>query len=157
MKILWHGGVTRTVILTKRWAIKVPCLVYGWKYFLYGFLANMQEHDWSGFDERLCPIRYAAPGGLFVVMPRCQMLTDQEFLDLVHDGWARIVDEETGTELPYSRELPVELKTCSFGKLNGRIVAVDYGGCGRDGRTTRLVDEVVSKESRAVTYEAVQI
>lgn len=145
MKILWHGGVTRTVILTKRWAIKLPCLVYGWKYFLYGFLANMQESDWSGFDDRLCLVRYAAPGGVFVVMPRCSPVTDKEFCDLVSEDWARMRDEETGLPLPYHAELPVEMKTCSFGWLNGRIVAVDYGGCGRDGRTTKLVDQVVNQ------------
>lgn len=137
MKILWHGGVTRTVILTKRWAIKLPCLVYGWKFFLYGFLANMQEAAWSGIDERLCPVRIALPGGLLVVMPRCERLTDEEFIAEVIPHWGQQVDSETGLPLPTSVLFPVEMKTCSFGRLNGRIVAVDYGGCGRDGRTTR--------------------
>ena len=137
MTILWHGGVTRTVILTKRWAIKLPCLVYGWKYFLYGFLANMQELEWSGFDERLCPIRFALPGGALVVMPRCEPLTDEEFCDSVAEDWNLMCDLSTGEKL--CAELPVEMKTCSFGRLNGRIVAVDYGGCGRDGRTTQAV------------------
>jgi len=41
-------------------------------------------------------------------------------------------------------ELPVELKTCSFGRLDGKIVAVDYGGCGRDGRTSKLVDQFIA-------------
>ena len=136
MTVLWHSGVTRTVILTKRWALKIPCLVYGWKFFLYGFLANMQEVVWSGTDERLCPVRFSLPGGVLVVMPRCQALTDEEYIAEVSDGWPRIIDDETDQHL--SRELPVEMKTCSFGRLNGKIVAVDYGGCGRDGRTTRM-------------------
>lgn len=137
MTILWHGGVTRTVILTKRWAFKLPCVVYGWKYFLYGFLANMQEAQWSGFDERLCPVRFAGRGGWLLVMPRCEPLTDDEYLAEVSPMWARLTDDVTGQML--SAELPVEMKTCSFGRLGGRIVAVDYGGCGRDGRTTRAV------------------
>lgn len=127
MKILFHSGVTRTVILTKRWAIKIPSIAYGWKFFLYGFLANMQEVDWRGFDSRLCPILLYLPYGFLVVMPRCRPLTDDEFIVEVPEGWIAM---ETGCELP------VEMKTCSFGRLNGRIVAVDYGGCGRDGRTT---------------------
>lgn len=139
MKILWHGGVTRTVVLTKRWVIKLPCLVYGWKYFLYGFLANMQEAVWSGFDEKLCPIRYAAPGGAFVIMPRCEPLTDDEFTAEVPEDWHRL---EGGGELP------VEIKTCSFGRLSGKIVAVDYGGCGRDGRTTKLIDIAESGDGK---------
>lgn len=146
MKVLWHGGVTRTVILTKRWALKIPCLVYGWKYFLYGFLANMQEVDWSGSDERLCPVRFALPGGLLVVMPRCTPLTDDEFIAEVSERWARMLDKETELPLPYHVELPVEIKTCSFGRLNGKIVAVDYGGCGRDGRTTKACSRVKIKQ-----------
>ncbi len=140
MTILWHGGVTRTVILTKRWAIKIPSLVYGWKFFLYGFLANMQERDWNGFDHRLCPIRWASKYGFAVIMPRCQPLTDEEFCREVGDEWALMCDLSTGEQL--SAELPVEVKTCSFGRLNGRIVAVDYGGCGRYARTTRAAPQM---------------
>lgn len=140
MRVLWHGGVTRTVILTRRWAIKLPCLVYGWKFFLYGFLANMQEADWAGFDERLCPVSFAGRGGWLIVMPRCEPLTDDEYCNEVPEDWPRMLDEETQMPLPYSADLPVEMKSCSFGRLNGKIVAVDYGGCGRDGRTTKLVD-----------------
>lgn len=77
-----------------------------------------------------------------IVMPRCQPLTDDEYLSEVAVDWARIVGDETDLEPPYSSALPVEMKSCSFGRLNGRIVAVDYGGCGRDGRTTKLVDKV---------------
>ena len=138
LTVLWHGGVTRTVVLTKRWAIKLPCLVYGWRYFLYGFLANMQEADWTGFDRRLCPVTYAAPGGMFIIMPRCKEVTDEEFIAEIPSSWA-VIDDDPG------RELPVEMKSCSFGRLNGRIVAVDYGGCGRDGRTTKLVDKATTE------------
>ena len=145
MTILWHGGVTRLVILTKRWAIKVPTPMYGWKYFLYGLLANMQEREWSGFDSRLCPIRWSSKYGLVVIMPRCIPLTDDEFIEHVHDNWLRMREEETNEPLPYSIDLPVELKTCSFGWLDNQIVAVDYGGCGRRGRTTRTIADLYSE------------
>lgn len=105
--------------------------------FLYGFLANMQEVAWSGHDERLCPVRFALPGGSLIVMPRCAALTDEEFLLEVLPEWGQVEDHETGSPLPYAVDLPVEMKTCSFGRLSGRIVAVDYGGCGREGRTTK--------------------
>ena len=146
MKILWHDGVTRTVILTRRWAIKLPSLVYGWKMFLCGFLANMQEIAWSGHDDRLCPVKYALPGGLLIIMPRCQRLSDDEFINEVLPDWGQQVDKDTGLPLPDSVELPVEMKSCSFGRLNGKIVALDYGGCGRDGRTTKAapIREILS-------------
>lgn len=135
MKILWKEGVTRTVVLTRRWAFKFPSVANGWKYFLYGFFANMQEREWSGFDGRLCPIRVALPGGLLVVMPRCLPVTDAQFSALVPEDWPEISFQEKGD----SGSLPVEMKSNSFGWLNGRIVAIDYGGCGREGRTTRSV------------------
>jgi len=141
MTILWHGGVTRLVILTKHWAIKFPTPMYGWKFFLYGFLANMQEREWAGFDKRLCPVLRSSKYGIFVIMPRCQPLTDDEFTDRIHDGWLRLSEEATNESV----ELPVELKTCSFGWLNGKIVAIDYGGCGRRGRTTRTIASLYSE------------
>lgn len=95
----------------------------------------MQEVEWSGYDERLCPIKFKLPGGSLIVMPRCEPLTDDEYIAEVYAGWDAMCDRATGEVLSWS--LPVEMKTCSFGRLNGKIVAVDYGGCGRDAKTTR--------------------
>ena len=118
MKVLLHGGVTRIVILTQKYAIKVPTVMYGWKMFLYGLLGNMNERRWSG-AKGLCLVLWGCPGGFLNVMPRCSALTDDEFCALVPKRWGK------GGALP-----EVELKTCSFGRLAGKIVAVDYGGYG---------------------------
>ncbi len=40
-------GVTRTVFLCGRLAFKLPCMRYGWRLFLQGLLANMQEREFS--------------------------------------------------------------------------------------------------------------
>lgn len=112
-------GVTREVFLTKRYAIKIPKIRYGWKMFLEGLLANMQEREFSatGWPE-LCPVVFALPGGWLVVMRRAESLTDAEFRSIDPDSWGVTSDYR----------VPVEAKKrSSFGKIDGRIVAVDYG------------------------------
>lgn len=111
-------GITRTVILTRRWAIKLPNMRYGWEHFLRGLLANMQEREfgrtgWPGF----CPVTFSLPGGWLVVMPRVRMMTPGEFERFDADMFC-----ERGDYV-----IPAEAKWDSFGYLNGRIVAIDYG------------------------------
>jgi hypothetical protein len=110
-RFAWRRGTSREVLLVGRWAVKLPS-ARCWRLFLCGLLGNMQEALWSGFDSGLCPVRWAFPGGLVVVMPRCEPLTAAEFDALDRSPWA---------------DLPVEAKACSFGRLGGRVVAVDYG------------------------------
>lgn len=119
MTVEWNRrGITREVILTRRYAIKIPKLVYGWDKFLRGLLANMQETLFSraNFPE-LCPVIFSIPGGWLLVMPRVAPLSNAE--------WSEF-DVETFCNRP-DYLLPVERKQDSFGKLNGRIVAIDYG------------------------------
>lgn len=114
-------GVTRFVILTRHHAIKIPRFWhYGhfrWNMFLYGLLGNLQEREFSkvGWPE-LCPVLFAVPGGWLLIMPRCepvsQKLTDAEFEEFAHQD---------------NHWIPVENKADSFGILNGRLVAIDYG------------------------------
>lgn len=126
-------GVTRTVLLTRRWAIKIPgCwnrgLRHWWRHLLLGLLANMQEVEFSRTDwPELCPVRYYLPGGWLVVMPRLRILTESEFAEA---DYGALVHRP-------GYEVPAEAKADSFGWLNGRIVAVDYGGGGRGGRARR--------------------
>ena len=101
-------GVTRYVILTKKWAIKFPSF-YNWPLFLTGLLANMQERDWSGFNDRLCPVKFCCWGGWFLVMPRCEPVAEEEIDYAAFAG------------------LPSDLKPCNFGKYQGRVVMLDYG------------------------------
>jgi hypothetical protein len=109
-------GCTRLVVLIGPWAFKLPRFDLGWKMGLHGLLANMQEHDFAPTDPLACPVSFYLPGGWLSVMPRCIPLTDEEWDDVQHRC--------PGSFLP----IPVEYrKRDSFGTLNGRVVAVDYG------------------------------
>lgn len=110
-------GCTRIVILIGNFAIKIPAFDCEWRLFLRGLLANMQEARWAktGWDE-LCPVKFSIPGGFFLIMKRARELTDNEFLALnlkefIHDDCI----------------IPVELKSNSFGYIDGKLVAIDYG------------------------------
>lgn len=103
-------GITRTVVLTKTLAIKIPCLRYGWSIFLTGILCNLNERLWWNIthDERLCPVIFSEPIGLLLVMKRCP--------DVDH--------------LPPKEDfdcLPLDYKIDNFGYLNGKVVLRDYG------------------------------
>ncbi len=117
------SGATRTVLLTRRWAIKVPGAWAAhprlwWKSLLTGLLANIQEATFSrtGWPE-LCPVRFALPGGFLIIMPRAAELSRSEW-----DGF----DPQAFSNRP-DYVVPVEGKLNSFGRLSGRVVAVDYG------------------------------
>lgn len=116
MEKITHG-ITRTVFLTKRYAFKLPCCRYGWKMFLQGLLANMQERVWgrSGYDG-ICPVIWADRFGFLVVQPRV------EVLDMA-------MSEDEYIMFCYRQDyiIPAENKSDSFGYLNGKLVAIDYG------------------------------
>lgn len=111
-------GITREVLLTRRYAIKIPKLIYGWHKFLCGLLANMQERQFADANlPGLCPVVFSLPGGWILVMRRAEPLTDEEW---------RAFDARSFCERP-DCTVPAEFKRDSFGVLDGRIVAVDYG------------------------------
>lgn len=103
-------GASRTVILTRRHAFKLPSL-RSWRGMLWGLLSNLRERERSGSPD-LCPVRFSLPLGLLVVMPRCAPVP----LDLIPDPRAMPADD------------PDAWKADSFGLLNGRVVRVDYHG-----------------------------
>lgn len=106
-------GITRTVYVTRRWAIKTPSCRYGWKYFLHGLLANLQEREWWGYDyrpEALCPVLAASRLGFWLVMP---VATD-------------IAENELPPREDFA-DLPCDYKHDNFGWYQGRIVLRDYG------------------------------
>ena len=112
-------GVTRVVLLVGPLAMKFPN-PGGWVRFLQGLLANIQENGWHRSTPMLCPVLFHLPGGLLVVMRRCEPLADWEHGRM--KAWYDRLTAET-----YVGEDMVEPKTCSFGWLKGRLVAVDYG------------------------------
>lgn len=113
-------GTTRTVLLIGRLAIKLPVWVE-WRLFLYGLLGNMQETRWwrEMPDSRamMCPVLFAVPGGFLTVMRRATPVTVEEWMQH-SDNWY-----EEACRLC----IPVENKVDSWGCIDGRIVAVDYG------------------------------
>lgn len=119
MAAKWNReGITREVLLIGRYAIKIPKLIYGWHKFLCGLLANMQEAQFgrAGWPE-LCPVLFHIPGGWLIVMRRAAPLEDDEWMAFDAEAFCNRED----------RVIPAEPKRDSFGWLDGRIVAVDYG------------------------------
>lgn len=111
-------GCHRIVILTRKWAIKMPNFTDGWRLFLTGLLANMQERVFSKAQwPELCPVIFSIPGGWLNIMPRVREMTDKEF---------RIFDVKDFLEKS-DYVVPAEAKSNSFGWLNGHVVAIDYG------------------------------
>ena len=109
-------GITRTVLLTGRWAVKVPSLrahddglrgVLG--SFARGVLANLSETDWSG-SPGVCPVRWSFLG-LVNVYRRCEPVTweptEEEYRQIGFLG-------------------PVDPKPHNVGLLNDRLVWIDY-------------------------------
>lgn len=111
-------GCTRIVILWRGYAIKIPNVADGLRLYLKGRLANMQEVAFSkaGWPE-LCPVLFSLPGGYLLVMPRVRLMSDEEFMHFDAESWVEREDYR----------VPVERKSNSFGWLNGRLVAIDYG------------------------------
>jgi hypothetical protein len=105
------------VLLVGNYAIKVPNFLSGWRLFLQGLLANMQERVFSaaGWPE-LCPVVASLPGGWLVVMRRVRVMTDAEFQQ-IDSSWL-----DRGDYV-----IPAELKPNSFGWLGEKLVAIDYG------------------------------
>lgn len=119
-------GCTRTVFLIGKWAMKLPVMNAVTRRddsLLRGMLANIQEaRCWVIKEMRpmLAPVIYCAPFGLFLVMRRCDPL-QTELTDLEAKRFYYDSVRETGYMVP------VEDKPSSFGYLDGRLVAVDYG------------------------------
>jgi hypothetical protein len=120
-------GATRTVLVTGRYAVKVPSLrAYsgGMRTRLWslarGYLGNHSEAEWSGIGQwegqPLCPVLQSWLWGLVQVYPRCQPLP----LDKSGE-----YNGELGP-LPKLNPDPGDGKLSNYGVLDGRIVRVDY-------------------------------
>lgn len=106
-------GKNRIVLLTRRYAIKLPrCGT--WKGLLYGLLNNLNEADDCGKGGR-CPVLWRAPLGFAIVMPRARPLEQDEFEAF---DYATFVNRHG---------IRAEKKADSFGYLGEDIVALDYG------------------------------
>lgn len=108
-------GITRTVLLTRRWAVKVPSLRphgNGVRGLLWsacrGILANLSELEWSE-SPGVCPVRWTL-AGIVNVYPRCEPLPVDAVVD--YDGIGAL--------------FPSDRKADNVGYLNGRLVWIDY-------------------------------
>lgn len=118
MKItLNRKGVTRNVILIGRYVIKIPTFTQ-WNLFLHGLLGNMNEKIWwkNSGDLRLCPVLWSCPGGFLNIMARAREVTVNEYLGMSKKYMKNYFDT-----------IPVEIKPSSFGWIDRRLVAIDYG------------------------------
>jgi hypothetical protein len=109
------SGVYRRVILVWQFAVKVPHLHNA----LSGLRCNRWEREmWRVWRpafgwKNLCPIEFSDPLGFIVVMPRAtQPVTIEE------------VDEAIGDYYP---DITSESKAADFGRVDGRVLALDYG------------------------------
>lgn len=133
-------GITRTVILTRRHAIKLPSLrPYGnglagllWS-VCRGILANQSEAEWwrnADPDTRtkLCPVLRSWLGGIVNVYPRCE-----PFGVVPHVEMAMF--ERTYRPLDLD-PCPGDEKPDNYGWLEDRLVRLDYdmnyNGCPHD-------------------------
>ncbi|WP_376956426.1 hypothetical protein ABNQ39_00270 (plasmid) [Azospirillum sp. A26] len=112
-----RAGATRLVLFIGGYVVKLPS-PHSWRTFLWGLLGNMQERQFSrcGWDG-LCPVIFALPGGFLNVMPRARPMTREE--------WFSFDPEQFTNRQDYI--IPAEHKMDSFGWLDGRVVAIDYG------------------------------
>lgn len=135
-------GITRTVLLTRRYAIKVPSLrPYGdglagvlWS-ICRGVLANQSEATWwrNSHNPNLCPVLRSWLGGIINVYPRCAPyeVSDEVRMAMFH--------RETRA-LPDLDPWPGDEKPDNYGWLTvdgqRRLVRIDYdmnyNGCPHD-------------------------
>lgn len=113
-------GHSRWVFIIGRLALKTPSMS-GWRSFLLGLLANMQERDFSKIPDmkaKLCPVYFSLPLGFLIVMPKA---------DVLQDGAINSDDLQKFCVCNENYTIPAELKADSFGYIKGKLVAIDFG------------------------------
>jgi hypothetical protein len=107
-------GSNRVVWLVGRWALKFPRIV-SWRGLLFALINNQVEVERQG--PGYCPVVFWIPGGWLTVQARAEPLTDEEWEAFDALGFIQ-QNKLQGVEY---------YKRCSFGVVQGNIVAVDYG------------------------------
>jgi hypothetical protein len=108
-------GTFRFVLLFRSLAIKVPRL----RNAQSGMRCNRWEREmWRTWQPKfrwgnLCPIKFADYFGVIVIMSRAQQPVT--------------VEEIEAADPDYYPDVDVEWKPENWGRLNGSVVAVDYG------------------------------
>lgn len=109
------SGIYRRVILVGAYAVKLPRI----RNFLSGLRCNRWEREmWTKWRPvfgwpNLCPISFADPFGLFVIMPRAtQPVTFDDVANATPD---------------YFPDITSEFKPEDFGRVGNVVLALDYG------------------------------
>ncbi len=138
----WVRGRTRNVLLVGRYAVKFP-IFSSYRKFLYSLLGNHFEwHHRKVSKEFQAPIWFYIPGGLLLVMARCEPLDVEAeaseiiMFDLLKKALAQ--GEEGFLDI-------VEISTENYGYYQGRWVAFDYG----HGGNLKLVKYYVEADIKA--------
>lgn len=136
----YRHGVTRMVILTKRYAIKMPRLDSGFSLLLTGWLGNRQENKcWQHAKGWKCtkgdvhndPQLHLAPVyrmyflGLVLVMGRCKEITQEEGKAFIEAEVKGSATREGTFDWTY---WCTDHHSGNFGRYEGRIVCLDYTG-----------------------------
>lgn len=115
-------GVTRIVIILRRYVIKIPNFTCQWSHFLRGLIGNMSENQtwkWNsgkyetGKSHLLCPVLWCSWGGWILIMKRVdELITDdnREFWDC---------DE-------HIKFFKGDDSISNYGILSGKLVKIDY-------------------------------
>jgi hypothetical protein len=110
------AGAFRRVIFIGRFAVKIPLL----RAPLLGMRCNRWEREmwrtWRpvfGWKE-LCPILFADPLGVLVLMPRAAQPVSREEIDAANPDHALA-------------EINCECKPNDWGRVDGRVLVLDYG------------------------------
>jgi hypothetical protein len=112
-------GTTRLVVVIGPWALKFARGERGRR-------CNRYEADLSAkVDERrramLCPVRWCSGRDWLLVMAAARPLTESEKDDLIDsDGFP------DWDYMPGEDGHPFEFKASDWGRINGRLVAIDY-------------------------------
>ena len=112
-------GVTRTVILTKHLAIKIPTFV-SFKLFLNGWLANIQESTFGdvGFDC-LAPVKASFFKDLILIQQRIKPVRHRGLF------WVEYKRLLIQSKVKYLHESDV--KPENYGYANCKLMRLDYG------------------------------
>lgn len=107
-------GVTRTVYAVGSVVIKVPRLRHGPRYFLYGMLSNLLEHNrWHlTRHPNLAPVYHCGPFGLWLVMKRYRRLLRRRLTACEREALPFTGIDDNGHNVAVD---------------DGRLVLVDYG------------------------------
>jgi hypothetical protein len=112
-------GTTRLVIVVGPWALKFARKARGRR-------CNRYEADlYTSVDDRrramLCPVRWCSSAGRLLVMATATPLTEGEKEKLIDgDGFP------DWDYMPGEDGQPFEFKASDWGRINGRLVALDY-------------------------------